>query len=275
LIDSHAHLDDKQFDADRDETILRAYDHGVEKIINIGAGLGSSERSVALAEKYENIFATVGCHPDYFMKHGSWGAEHKKQLENLAGKNKVVAIGEIGLDYYNQGEELSEKNKQFQKEGFIFQLELARRLKKPVVIHCRGVQAEKGMNYRETEEAYEDVFEIIEKFPDLKYVWHSFGGRVSFSKKVLTRKNMFFSFAGNITYNKSASEIFEVIREVPLERIMLDTDCPYLAPVPRRGQRNEPAYVAYVAEKIAEIKNISSDEVVRMTAENAEKFFGI
>jgi TatD DNase family protein len=273
MIDSHAHLDDRQFDADREEVIRRSFENGVEKIVNIGAGLGSSERSVQLAEKYENIFASVGCHPDYFMKHGTWSMEHKTKLEKLAKHKKVVAIGEIGLDYFNQGREMTEKDEKFQKEGFIFQLELARLLGKPVVIHCRGKQAESGKNYREEVSAYEDVLSVIEKFPDLKFVFHSFGGRLEFAKKILKKENMSFSFAGNITYNKPSSEINEAIRLIPLEKIMLDSDCPYLAPVPMRGKRNEPEYVKYVAEKIGEIKKISSKEVISQTALNAKSYF--
>lgn len=276
LIDSHAHLDDKQFNADRDEVIRRAFSNGVKKIINIGAGLGSSKRSVELAEKQENIWAVVGCHPEYFMKHGAWDEKHRADLEKLAREKKVVAIGEIGLEYHSHGDKaVTEEQKKFQKDGFIHQLELTRKLKKPVVIHCRGEQADSGEKYREKTSAYEDVFEIIQKFSDLNYVFHSFGGRLEFALKALEKNNVSFSFAGNITYAESRSEILEVIKRIPLERIMLDTDCPYLAPVPKRGKRNEPAYVVYIAKKIGEVKEIKLEEVARETADNTEKFFSI
>ncbi|MFA7319662.1 MAG: TatD family hydrolase [Parcubacteria group bacterium] len=319
MIDTHAHIDDHQFGADREDVIARAFSGGVEKIITIGAGLGSSERAVAVAKKSDNIFAVVGLHPEYFMKHGSWSEEHKNKLEELARAEKVVAIGEIGLEYHSHdGEEITLAQKEFQKEGFVFQLELAKKLKLPVVIHCRGERAPAGEKYREMGEAYEDVLEILEEFfgtspqpspestlttppPRLRgtspgyrgggnvatstipeyrgggefpfVVFHSFGGRLDFAKKVMARENVFFSFNGNLTYAKSGAEILEVVKIVPLEKIMLETDCPYLAPVPHRGKRNEPAYVKYVCDKIAEIKGITSEKVDESTSQNAVDFF--
>lgn len=272
MIDTHAHLDDKQFDADRDDVIRRAFDSGVEKIVNIGAGLGSSERSVELAKQYENIYAAVGFHPHYFMKHGSWSVEHKNRLEELARSEKVVAIGEIGLDYHSHTEEkITEEQKIFQKEGFIFQLDLAGKLLKPVVLHCRGERAEIGKNYREENEAYEDILAIIEKYSDLKFIFHGFGGRLDFTKKILEKNNIYFSLNGNISYAKPNAEILEVIRMIPLEKIMLETDCPYLAPVPKRGERNEPSFIRHVAEKLAEIKRENIENIVEKTTENALK----
>lgn len=274
MIDTHAHLDDRQFDADRALAIKRAFARGVEKIITVGAGLGSSERAVAVAQKSENIFAVVGLHPEYFMKHGMWGTQHKQKLMELASAEKVVAIGEIGLEYHSHdGNPVSAGQREFQKQGFIFQLELAKKAGKPVVIHCRGERAEIGENYREKSEAYEDVLKIIEKYPELNFVFHGFGGRADFAEKVMERKNIWFSFNGNLTYAKSGAEILEVVRKVPLEKIMLETDCPYLTPMPYRGGRNEPAYVTYVCEKIAEIKEISAKEVDEITTQNANKFF--
>jgi TatD DNase family protein len=275
LIDTHAHLDDKQFDVDREEVIRRAFEGGVSKIINIGAGMGSSERSVNLAEKYENIFASVGLHPEYFMKHETWDDPRQEILEKLAKNKKVLAIGEIGLDYHNNGQKIVQKEKDAQKVGFVYQLEMAKRNKKPVIIHCRGEKDQDAIVYREVPEAYEDTLEIIQKFPDLRFVFHSYGGSLVFTKKLLEKNNILFSFTGNLTYNKVGSEIFEVVREIPLERIMLETDCPYLAPVPKRGERNEPAYVKFVAEKIAEIRNLSFSQVEEITTKNAFEFFGI
>lgn len=274
MIDTHAHIDDMQFDADRAQMIARAFEGGVEKIITVGAGLGSSERAVALAQKTENIFATVGLHPEYFMKHGTWSEEHKQKLAELASAEKVVAIGEVGLEYHSHdGNPVSASQKEFQKEGFIFQLELARKLQKPVVIHCRGERAREGEKYREEGGAYEDVLEIIKKYPELNFVFHSFGGRLAFAEKAMLHDNIRFSFNGNITYAKPGAEILEVIKIIPVERMMLETDCPYLAPVPHRGKRNEPAYVAYICEKIAEIKEISAKKVDEITTQTANKFF--
>lgn len=276
MIDTHAHLDDKQFDADRDEVIRRAFDSGVEKIVNIGAGLGSSERSVELANKYENIYATVGLHPHYFMKHKSWNEEHKNKLEELAKSEKVVAIGEIGLEYYSHTEEeVTEEQKNFQKEGFIFQLDLAKKYKKPVVIHCRGERAEVGLKYREENGAYKDIFTIIEKYPDLNFIFHGFGGRLDFAKEIISKDNIFFSMNGNISYAKPNAEILEVIKIIPLEKMMLETDCPYLAPVPMRGKRNEPSFIKYVAERLAEIKEESIEKVSEKTTENSLKMLDL
>lgn len=274
MIDTHAHLDDHQFDANREDVIQRAFSSDVEKIVTVGAGLGSSERAVSLAKRYDNIFAVVGLHPEYFMRHMQWDETHKKKLEELAASEKVVAIGEIGLEYHSHdGEAVTQAQKDFQKEGFVYQLELARKLKLPVVIHCRGERAEAGEKYREKGEAYEDVLEILEKFPELNFVLHSFGGRLDFAQKVLVRENIFFSFNGNLTYAKPSAEILEVVKMIPIEKIMLETDCPYLAPVPHRGERNEPAFVVYVRDKIAEIKGITSEKVAEITTQNAVNFF--
>jgi len=292
MIDTHAHIDDKQFDTDRAEVLQRAFQNGVEKIVTIGAGLGSSERAVKVAKENENMSAVVGCHPEYFMRHGSWKEEHKKKLEELARSEKVVAIGEIGLEYHtHDSHEISHEEKEFQKEGFLFQLELARKLKKPVVIHCRGERAPLGEKYREVGQVYEDALEILKKwlaeFGSLAsknskkeaklpfVVFHSFGGRLDFARKVMAHDNIMFSFNGNLTYAKPSAEILEVVRAAPLEKIMLETDCPYLAPVPNRGTRNEPSYVKFVRDAVAEIKQISADEVERVTTENAIKFFGL
>jgi TatD DNase family protein len=276
LIETHAHLDDKQFDSDRDEVILRANSFGVEKIINIGAGLGSSQRSVALAEKCENIFCSIGLHPHYFMEYGEKSFKRIPEFKALASSKKLVAIGEIGLDYFiPDGSLITDAQKELQKKGFTLQLEFAKELKLPVILHCRGSRPEAPSAYREADDAYEDVFAIVSEFPELNFVWHSFGGRLIFVEKVLEKENMLISFAGNITYNKPGAEIFAVIKKIPLERIMLETDCPYLAPVPMRGGRNEPLYVKYVAQKIAEVKNVDFEDLAKVTTSTAERFFGL
>lgn len=276
IIETHAHIDDKQFDADRDEVILRAFSGGVEKIINIGAGFGSSQRSVALAEKYENIYCSIGLHPHYFMEYGEKSFDKFEEFKALASSKKLIAIGEIGLDYFiPDGSIITEEQKELQKKGFALQLEFAKELKLPVILHCRGSRPEAPSAYREADDAYADVFAIVSEFPELNFVWHSFGGRLAFVEKVLAKENMLFSFAGNITYNKPGAEIFSVIKKIPIEKIMFETDCPYLAPVPMRGKRNEPSFVKYVAQKIAEVKNLDFDEVAKVTTKTAESFFGI
>ncbi|MFA7209514.1 MAG: TatD family hydrolase [Parcubacteria group bacterium] len=271
MIDTHSHLDDKQFDGDREEAISRAFYGGVEKIINVGADLESSERSVGLAGGNENIFAAVGLHPHIFNQVGEF-SKNIHSLKELAADKKVVAIGEVGLDYFSHtGEKITEAQKKNQRKGFSAQLELARELDLPVIIHCRASKDE-------PEDAYADALRVFKSshhpFRDMRIVFHCYGGGLEFTKKILLEEtDTFFSFTGNITYAKAGSETIEVLKVIPLERIMLETDCPYLAPVPHRGKRNEPAYVAYVKEKIAEIKEISVKEVDRVTTENARLFF--
>ncbi len=293
-IDTHAHLDDKQFDNDREEVIARAFESGVKKIINIGAGLGSSRRSVELAENPpvggENIFAAVGFHPHCFSRKefsifnfqfsinfqffNFKLRKNIKKIRELAKKEKVVAIGEIGLDYYfheTYSKKRMAKVKKKQKKGFIAQLNLARELNLPVIIHCRGVKSA-GADHASSD-AYDDCYEIIKKYLDLKFVFHCYGGNRKFTEKLLQHKNISFSFTGNITYAKTRSEIIEIIRIIPIDKIMLETDCPYLAPAPMRGKRNEPLFVRYVEKKIAELKNINEKDAERVADENASRFF--
>lgn len=266
LIDTHAHLDDKQFDADREEVIGRFFASGGETIINVGAGLGSSRRSVELAEKHKNIFAAAGLHPHYFMKHATWDTEHKDQLKELARRNKVVAIGEIGLEYYfpdeNITEQQKEDSKKRQEEGFLFQIELAAELDLPIIIHCR--------------QAYKETLEILtsekKKYGGkLRGGMHSYLGRLSYAKEFI-KLGFSLGFNGIITF---ARDYDKVIREVSLEKILIETDCPYLTPEPYRGKRNEPSYVKFVAEKIAEIKGVSVEEAEMATTANAKKLFDI
>ncbi len=276
LIDTHAHLDDKQFDNDREEVIARAFSGGVEKIINIGAGLGSSQRSVELAENPpaggENIFASVGLHPHYFNEYAERSFDKIAEFKELAMRRKVVAIGEIGLDYFSHNEKIiSEKEKELQKTGFVFQLDLARELNLPVIIHCRGVKSA-GADHASSD-AYDDCYEIIQKYLDLNFVFHCYGGSLEFTEKLLQHENIYFSFTGNITYAKTGSEIIEAIKIIPMNKIMLETDCPYLAPMPMRGKRNEPLFIEHVGKKIAELKNLSEKETKKITTENASIFF--
>lgn len=277
MIDSHAHLDDKKFENDQPEVIIRAFASGVEKIINVGAGLGSSQRSVVLAERYANIFATVGLHPHYFNEYGEKSFDRIEEFMELARQKKVVAIGEIGLDYYSYIENLvSLEQKENQKKGFILQIELAKKLNIPVVIHCRPARNDSQAKRSDSGGgAYSDTLEIIRNYPEVKFVFHCYNGSIGFTEKLLALGNIHFSFTGNITYAKPNAEILEVIRAIPLEKIMLETDCPYLAPVPHRGKRNEPAFVVYIAEKIAEIKEISVKKVDEISTENTNKFFNL
>jgi len=278
MIDSHAHLDFKEFDKDREEVIRRFFESGGKKIINVGCDLKSSARSIALAEKYENIFASVGVHPH---DADTFDAGALKKLEELAASQKVVAVGEIGLDYFRN---LSPKEKQI--EAFKAQLELAENHKKPVIIHCRAAHVElmeilknyKTTGWRGETHCFLGSWLIAEELLRLGF-YIGFTGAITYAKKVSTisleGEPLNLAWGKPLVVSEVEPEIFKVIKNMPIDRILIETDCPYLAPMPHRGERNEPSYVKYVAEKIAEIKGISIEEVEKATSENARKLFGI
>lgn len=255
IIDTHAHLMFKEFKGDVEAVVERARTVGVEKIVNVGCDLESSKQAVEMARRYEDLYATLGLHPyDALYANEDLMAEWEKLiLEN----KKIVAVGECGLDYFK-----ARIPKEDQKKAFRMQLELAKKLNLPVIIHNR--------------DADDECLEILEEFTDkgrLEAVFHCFGSNVQFARK-LWYKGYWTSFTGVITYSK-AENLREVVSEVPMDMFMVETDCPYLAPQRYRGQRNEPAYVAEVVRKIAEIRNISVKEIERMSTKNAEKFFNI
>lgn len=276
LIDTHAHLNFNSFKNDTDEVIDRAIKNNTW-LINVGSQIDTSRRAVAIAGKYkEGVYAAVGLHPIHLIESDYVDPEEDvefktkaeefdfEKYKELAQNNKVVAIGEMGLDYYHlpkTGDVKQIKNKQ--KKTFLAQLNLAIKLDLPTIIHCR--------------EAHKDLFFLLEdvqrKFPDkkLKGVVHCFSGSWQDGQKYL-EMGLLISFTGVITYSDSYNK---VILNTPLEKIMVETDCPYLAPVPYRGQRNEPLYVKYVAERIAEIKGVSFTKVAEATTKNAREFFGI
>ncbi len=254
MIDTHAHLVHPKFNGDREEVIQRAFSSGVEKIIEIGNDFQSSKDAVELAEKYANIFATVGVHPhDVGELSEEKLNEMLKQVQHDKEKNnKVVAIGEIGLDYFK-----STTPKNLQIKWFEAQLNLAKELDLPVVIHCR--------------DAHEDVKNILKKKKINKGVIHCFSGNLDDAKFYIDL-GLYISFTGVITYT---DEYDEVIKNISLEKILIETDCPFLAPVPYRGKRNEPSFVKYVAQKISNVRKISIEEVSRITTANAEKLFAL
>ncbi|SHG41870.1 TatD DNase family protein [Thermosyntropha lipolytica DSM 11003] len=251
LIDTHAHLQDKALKADLKEVLKRAKEAGVKKIICIGYDYPTSVEAVELARKYEGIYAVVGVHPHDAKE---LDEETLDKLYQLAREEKVVAVGEIGLDYYRN---LSPREKQ--KEAFIAQIKLAREAGKPVVIHDR--------------DAHQEVLDIIkkEKAGLNGGVMHCYSGYLPMAIELM-KEGFYISFAGPVTFN-NARKTVEVAANIPLERMLIETDCPYLAPEPVRGKRNEPAYVSYVAGKIAEIKRKSWEEVAYITSLNAEKVF--
>lgn len=251
LVDTHCHLDFPDFDKDRDEVIKRAKSKGIDYIINIGSSLEGSRRSLELSEQYDFIYATVGCHPheaDRFDK------EMQDSLRELARNDKAVAIGEIGLDYYKNYSKIEN-----QKSLFISLVELAKDLGLPLVIHNRQAQ--------------NDTLKILKQANPTKVVVHCFSGDESFLKECLD-SGFLISFTCNLTYKK-AHNLRALAKLTPLDRLMLETDAPFLPPEGFRGKRNEPAYVKFLAEEIAGIKGISIEEVAKITTDNAKSFFNL
>lgn len=257
MIDTHAHLDFEQFDKDRKEVLKRFFDDGGFAIVTIGVDEDRIEKTLEIAESNEGVFAVVGFHPESQNLDLNQVEDClKEKCKNI----KVKAIGEIGLDYFHsdQKEEI-----EFQKKLFIKQLEIAKDLDLPVVIHCR--------------DAYEDLLEIISRvnFSELKMVIHCFCGGKEEAEKFLKLPNLNFSFTGNITFVKNDDKLLQAVRAIPLKRIMAETDCPFLAPVPNRGKRNEPSFVKYVIKKIAEVKELRFKEIEKQTDQNAIDFFDL
>lgn len=255
LIDTHTHLDDAKYHHDRDAMIARARDAGVGNLITIGCDLATSRSAVALADQYSFVYASVGVHP-HEVKH--IGDGWYNELRRLAQSKKVVAYGEIGLDYhYNHS---SPKD---QRDRFREQIQLARELSLPIIIHTR--------------EAQEDTIAILkeEKGSDVGGVFHCFSGDAWLAKDALDL-GFYLSFSGILTF-QNATMLREIAKNTPLDRILIETDCPYLTPVPHRGKRNEPAYVARVAEQLATIHGpaLSLEQIEHLTTENAKRLFKI
>jgi TatD DNase family protein len=258
MIDTHAHLDFPQFDGDREEVIKRFFDGEGKFILNIGVDKERNQKTLEIAENNKNIFAVLGFHPE--IEENIDLREVEYYLMENSNNPKLKAIGEIGLDYFHTKDD---KKRIWQKKLFIKQLEITKKLDLPVVIHCR--------------DAYRDLLKIISKkeFENLKMVMHCFCGALEEMERFLKFPNLKFSFTGNLTFLKEGDELLKVVKEIPLDRIMVETDCPFLAPVPHRGKRNEPAYVKYVIEKIAEIKKMDYKKIEKETDKNAVKFFGL
>jgi TatD DNase family protein len=262
FVDSHAHLDGKQFDSDRELVIARAREAGVATMVAIGNGDGPPEldAGIRLAEKYPFMYATIGIHPH----EARLASDHEyAEMERLARHPKVIAWGEIGLDYY-----YDHSPRDTQKEVFIRQMELAAGAKRPIVIHCRPSD--------NSENAWDDCLQLIQEkwaTKGIGGILHCFTGNWPQAKRALDMGFM-ISFAGNVTFPK-AQQIRDVALEVPIDRMFIETDCPYLAPIPHRGKRNEPAYVKETARKIGELRRLSMEQVGEQTARNFYKFFKI
>ena len=253
FFDTHAHLNAEQFNDDLQEVIDRALAEGISRIVVVGFDRLTIKRAMELAEQYEFIYASVGWHPVDAI---DMKDEDLLWIEELAVHPKVVALGEMGLDYY-----WDKSPKDIQKEVFRKQIQLAKKVKLPIIIHNRDATA--------------DIVEILreEGAKEVGGIMHCFSGSPEVAKECV-EMNFYISLGGPVTF-KNARKPKEVAEVIPLEKLLIETDCPYLAPHPYRGKRNEPSYVKLVAEQIAEIKEISVDEVARVTTENAKKLFGI
>ena len=252
LFDTHAHYDDERFDGDREALLAGMPEKNVGLIVNPGCDISSSRTAVALAESFDFVYAAVGIHPENC---GDFEPGMIDQLRQMAKNPRVVAIGEIGLDYYwaeNPPREL-------QQEVLRRQLRLAEELDLPVIIHDR--------------DAHRDTLEIVREFPQVRGVFHCFAGSAEMARELI-KMGWMLSFNGAVTF-KNAKKAPEVIAAVPLEKLMIETDAPYLTPVPHRGERNDSSYVRLVAEKIAQIKGLTPEEVEKATWENGRRFFGV
>jgi TatD DNase family protein len=258
LVDSHAHIDGEEFDADRDEVVARSREAGVRAILNVGTGDphgGNFERALKVAQTYEDVYFAVGVHPHDAKLYDDAAEQYVADL--LHGSSRTVALGEIGLDYHYDN-----SPRDVQREVFARQLRLAISLSLPVIIHSR--------------EADEDTLEILRtEFAGTERggVMHCFGGGPALAEGALDL-GFYISFAGNVTFKK-ADALREVARTVPLDRLLVETDCPYLAPVPHRGRRNEPAYVAATALFLAELRGVSQAEFGHITSGNFSRLFGV
>lgn len=268
LIDSHAHLNFEAYDSDRSEVIDRCLTYPMQ-VLNVGAGYESSVGAVKLAQEYQPFYAAVGLHPIHVFDE-VWESDQYQKLIDSA-KDKVVAMGETGFDYHHLPEILAkgvgsvEEIKKRQAEVFRAQIGLARQNNLAVVVH--------GRNGKEEPQAYHDIYQVLKSENWNRGVVHCYGGNLA-EAKLLVAHGFHLGFTGIVTFDKTGV-LAEILKWIPLENILIETDAPYLTPEPHRGQRNEPVYVQYVAEKIASIKNINIDQVIEQTGQNAKKLFNL
>ena len=249
LFDSHAHYNDERFENDRKEVLEAVYKEGIEKVLNAGYGIESSKKAIEIAEQYDFVYASVGVSPN------DVGADFK-QIKELAKHSKVVAIGEIGLDYY-----WNKENKELQKEIFINQIEIANELNLPIIVHTR--------------DAAGDVIDILKNKKQCKNkgVFHCCPLNRELVKEAL-KLDYYISFAGAITF-KNAKSADEIINMVPLDNMVIETDCPYLSPDPLRGKRNDSRNLKYIAEKIAKVKEMKVEQIAEITYNNTKELFNL
>ncbi len=251
IFDTHAHYDDKAFDADRDRLLPALNASGVALIVDPGCDAKSSRAAISLAERYAFVYAAVGIHPEEWE---SCDEDALSEIRAMAEHPKCVAIGEVGLDYY-----WDDSHREEQKRLFRWHCELALELEKPVIVHDR--------------EAHGDCLEIVRDYPGLRGVFHCYSGSAEMAKELLKR-GWYLGFDGPVTY-KNARKTLEVLEICPPERMLIETDSPYMSPVPMRGKRNDSGNLRYVVEKIAELRGLSAEEVERITLENGVRLFNI
>lgn len=253
IIDSHAHYDDEAFDIDRETLLKSMSDNGIETIVNVGANIKGSKASVALSEAYPFIYAAIGVHPSDVDE---LNEEKMTWLRDMSKHDKVVAIGEIGLDYHYE-----DTDKELQKKWFLNQMQLAKEVKKPIIIHSR--------------DAARDTITLMKeaKAEEIPGVVHCYSYTKESAREYL-QMGYYFGIGGVLTF-KNAKKLKEAVAYIPLDRILLETDSPYLAPEPFRGKRNSSLYLPYVVNEMASIKGVSEEEIIRITTENTKQLFGI
>ena len=252
LFDTHAHMDDRAFDADREELLENLPGQGIALLMNPGCSLESSRNASRLSQKYDYLYAAVGSHPDVADEVNERVLEEYKELCKL--NPKIRAIGEIGLDYHYE-----DIPREIQLKAFRMQMELARELNLPVIVHER--------------EAHEDGMAVVNEFPEVTGVFHCYSGSAEMAKE-LVKRGWYIGFTGVLTF-KNARKAIEVASSIPLERIVLETDCPYMSPEPFRGKRNDPGKLYRMAERLAEIRGLSVEEIHEITVENGKKLYCI
>jgi len=252
LFDTHAHLDDRAFDVDREELLSRLPGEGLALVMNPGCSLESSRNVSALSQRYDYIYAAVGSHPDAADEVDEAVLEEYRSL--CRNNPKIKAIGEIGLDYY-----YDDIPREIQQRAFRAQMELARELDLPVIVHER--------------DAHEDSMRIVTEFPEVKGVFHCYSGSAEMAKWLINR-GWYIGFTGVLTF-KNARKAVEVASQIPLDRIVLETDCPYMSPEPFRGKRNDPGKLYRMAERLAELRGLSVEEIQAITLENGKRLYRI
>ena len=250
LFDTHAHLDDRAFDGDRAELLAALPEQGLELVMNPGCSLASSRNVDKLTREYGYIYGAVGSHPDVADEVNEAVLEEYRML--CKQNPKILAIGEIGLDYHYE-----DIPRDIQKKAFRMQMELARELDLPVIVHER--------------DAHEDGLAIVDEFPEVKGVFHCYSGSLELAKE-LVKRGWYIGFTGVLTF-KNARKAVEVAANIPLDRIVLETDCPYMSPEPFRGKRNDPGKLCRMAEKLAQIRGLTVEEIHRATLENGKRLY--